>query len=78
MENPLTPREAIDDIDSWLKRRCVELISPGKRHMGILSSLLDGVGVAGNLTTDAVLAALAIEYQAELHSNDSDFSRSPD
>ena len=30
---------------------------------------------AGNLTTDAQLAALAVEHQAELHSNDSDFAR---
>ncbi len=77
MANPLTPQEALEDVGSWMKRRCVEMILPGKRHIGILSSLLDSVGVAGNLTTDAVLAALAIEYQAELHSNDSDFSRFP-
>ena len=32
---------------------------------------------AGRLTTDAHLAALAIEHQAELHSNDSDFCRFP-
>jgi len=32
---------------------------------------------AGRLTTDAHLAALAVEHQAELHSNDSDFSRFP-
>jgi predicted nucleic acid-binding protein len=29
------------------------------------------------LTTDAHLAAIAIENQAELHSNDADFSRFP-
>jgi uncharacterized protein len=29
------------------------------------------------LTTDLHLAALAIENQAELHSNDADFSRFP-
>jgi len=32
---------------------------------------------AGNLTTDAHLAALAIEYQAELASTDADFARFP-
>lgn len=32
---------------------------------------------AGHLTTDAHLAALAIEHQGELHSNDSDFGRFP-
>ena len=32
---------------------------------------------AGNLTTDAHLAALAIEHQAELHSTDADMVRFP-
>ncbi|HOC44133.1 MAG TPA: hypothetical protein PKJ99_14045 [Thermoanaerobaculales bacterium] len=31
----------------------------------------------GRLTTDAHLAALAIETQSELHSNDVDFARFP-
>jgi predicted nucleic acid-binding protein len=38
---------------------------------------MDAAGASGGLTTDAHLAALAIEYQAELFSNDSDFSRFP-
>ena len=38
---------------------------------------LDAAGVGANLVADAHLAALAIEYQAEVHSNDSDFSRFP-
>lgn len=33
--------------------------------------------LTGELTTDLHPAALAIEYQAELHSNDSDFKRFP-
>ena len=32
-------------------------------------------GAAGNLTTDAHLAALSIEYDATLYSTDIDFSR---
>ena len=34
-------------------------------------------GVAGNLTTDAHLAALAIEHQARIVSTDNDFARFP-
>ncbi|MEK6608622.1 MAG: hypothetical protein AABZ30_13260, partial [Myxococcota bacterium] len=34
-------------------------------------------GVGGALTTDTHLAALAIEHQCELHSNDADFHRFP-
>jgi predicted nucleic acid-binding protein len=40
-----------------------------------LSELLAGSSGSSNLVTDAHLAALAMEHQAELHSNDNDFSR---
>jgi len=46
-------------------------------HGEILFRLLEQLGTAGNLTTDAHLAALAIEYQAELASTDTDFARFP-
>lgn len=55
----------------------VAILEPGRPHAGILFGLLERLGVTGNLTTDAHLAALAIEYQAELHSSDADFSRFP-
>ncbi|MEO5770054.1 MAG: hypothetical protein ABIS92_16990 [Polyangia bacterium] len=42
-----------------------------------MEELFRATGVAGSLTTDTHLAALAIEHQAELHSNDSDFGRFP-
>ena len=60
---------------SWLRSRPVEILTPGEDHAEILFGLLEDVGTAGNLTTDAHLAALAIEYQAELASTDSDFGR---
>ena len=53
------------------------LIHPGDRHADILFGLLEAAGTAGNLTTDAHLAALAIEHQAELHSTDADMARFP-
>jgi len=61
-------------------RACLECpsvltVEPGKKFSAIFLGLLDEAGRAGNLTTDAYLAALAIEHQAELHSNDPDFSR---
>jgi hypothetical protein len=39
--------------------------------------LLLPIGTGGNLTSDAHLAALAIEHGAELCSLDSDFARFP-
>ena len=61
----------------WLARPYVSVLHPGDRHAEVLFGLLQAVGTGGNLTTDAHLAALAIEHQAELHSTDADFGRFP-
>jgi toxin-antitoxin system PIN domain toxin len=75
--NPLDPRTAIRHVRSWLEQPVVEIRDPGPRHLEILERLVDSVGVGANLTTDAHLAALAIEHQCELVSNDTDFARFP-
>jgi toxin-antitoxin system PIN domain toxin len=72
---PLEPGKAVRHVRSWLGRSNVQVLDPGPRHLEILEGLVDALGVAGNLTTDAHLAALAIEHQCELHSNDTDFGR---
>jgi hypothetical protein len=74
---PMRPRAAITVLESWYARDAVEVLSPGPRHLRLLDELLDAAGVAGNLTTDAHLAAIAIEHHAELCSTDRDFSRFP-
>lgn len=75
LERPLRVESALRHVRSWLEWPSVQIIEPGARHLDILDALLSEVGVAGNLTTDAILAALAIEYQCELYSNDADFDR---
>jgi predicted nucleic acid-binding protein len=42
-----------------------------------MRTLLEAVGTAGNLTSDAHLAAMAIEQGATLCSTDGDFARFP-
>lgn len=75
MERPLPVMEAVAIVRSWLKQEPVQVLIPGERHSEILFRLLEDLGVAGNLTTDAHLAALAIEYRAEVASSDTDFAR---
>jgi predicted nucleic acid-binding protein len=53
----------------------VRLIGPGEKHWPILRNLLNASGTAGNLTSDAHLAALAIEHGATIASTDHDFRR---
>ena len=70
----MPPFEAVGHCRLWLAQPNVCLVTPGPGHLDILANLLNGE-VGSNLVTDAHLAALAIEHQAELHSNDSDFAR---
>ena len=75
--DPFTSDEAIAHIQSWLERPQTQILQPGPRHLTLLAQLMREGNAVGTLTTDVHLAALAIEHQAELHSNDSDFSRFP-
>ena len=77
LAHPLSAPEACGIVRSWLDRPQSGILHPGERHAAILFGLLESLGTAGSLTTDAHLAALAIEHQAELHSTDADFARFP-
>lgn len=72
---PMPLDEALRIIDGWLSHPAAVVVHPGPRHAALLGALLMGAGTAGNLTTDAHLAAIAIEHGATLGSFDSDFSR---
>ena len=76
-QSPLSTSQALDLVDGWLAQPCVTVVHPTSRHAPVLRDLLEPLGTAGNLTTDAHLAALAIEHGAELCSTDRDFSRFP-
>ena len=75
MTSPLGPSEAFDQIDEWLAQPPATVIHPGRRHLAICRELLEASGTAANLTTDAHLAALAVEHGATLASFDGDFHR---
>ncbi len=72
---PRDVADVLDLIDGWLALQHVRVVEPTDRHARILRELLTPFGAAGNLTTDAHLAALAIEHGASLCSADADFSR---
>ena len=76
-EQPATPAQAMDFVVEWFRFPNVTPLNPGSEHLKLFRRALAAAGVGGNLVTDAHVAALAIEYQAEVHSNDSDFGRFP-
>jgi uncharacterized protein len=74
-KRPLYPGEATDKVRSWLSAPNVRIVIPGESHAELVFGMLDELGTAGNLTTDVHLAALALEYNAEIASTDADFAR---
>ena len=75
LARPLRIADAFGVVEDWLRAHNAVVVHPGEDHAAILRSLLEPVGTAGNLTSDAHLAALAIEHGAELVSFDRDFNR---
>jgi len=75
--SPLGTEQALSVVDVWLSQPTASILNPTDRHAGVLGRLLMGAGAAGNLVSDAHLAALAIEHGAELGTFDRDFARFP-
>jgi toxin-antitoxin system PIN domain toxin len=77
-ENPLSVRQAGDYLQEWLARPQTRFLTPGPDHVERVLGLLAEVGTGANLTTDAQIAAFAMEHDATVHSNDADFGRFPE
>jgi len=76
--NPMTITQVREIVDAWLEHEHVRLLSPGPQTITLFYDALERVGSGGNFSTDAMIAALAIEYGGRVHSNDADFGRFPD
>jgi hypothetical protein len=74
---PLPLEAAFKVIEAWLDEPAVIILEPGPNHFRVLRELLLPIGTGGNLSSDAHLAAMAIEHGAELCTTDHDFSRFP-
>ncbi len=77
LARPVTPEQAVDYVREWFRSSHVTPVNPGAEHLTYLRRNLAAAGVGADLVTDAHVAALAMEFQAEVHSNDNDFSRFP-
>lgn len=73
--NPLAPDHAWRFIDAWLDAPAAWVPEPGRSHQTILRRLMTEHDIRGALVTDAVLAALCVEYGLTMVSADSDFAR---
>jgi len=74
-KSPLSREKACGFVDTWLEQGAVEIVQPTPRHWTLFKEQLQAGQAGANLTTDAHLAALAIEHGATLYTTDRDFTR---
>lgn len=67
--------DALAQVQAWLSAPAGIVVEPTTRHAEVLRGLLLESGTGGNLTSDAHLAALAVEHGADIVSYDRDFAR---
>ncbi len=72
---PLSVEDALRVVERWLRHPRAQVAHPSEQHAETLGRLLKSAGVAGNLTADAHLAALAIEHGGAVLTFDRDFAR---
>lgn len=74
-KRPLTLKEAMERVQSWLDQPCVRLVTPTEEHWPLFQQMLRTGTAIANLVADAHLAALAVEHNCRLASADGDFAR---
>jgi toxin-antitoxin system PIN domain toxin len=77
VDRPLPVRDVLEKVEGWLALPHVHLAQPSDSHFARLRAELERLGTAGNLTSDAHLAVLAMERGYVLYSTDTDFARFP-
>jgi uncharacterized protein len=72
---PLLPAEAASRVSAWLARPHVSVVDMQTDDVARALELLTAAGTAGNLTSDAQIAAVALRLNAQVHTADLDFGR---
>lgn len=72
---PLPLEQALAYVDEWLDQPHARAVAAGEEHWPVARGLIRATGTAGNLSSDAHLAALAMERGAKVCSTDHDFRR---
>ncbi len=76
-ENPMSVPMARQRIESWEQVPVVQFMSGTPSTLRRAWQLLEEAESGGNLTTDALIAAHALESGGTVYSNDRDFDRFP-
>ena len=57
LSKPLSLEEALGVLKFWLAQPRARVLHPGEHHVDVIGRLLAAIGTAGNLASDAHLAA---------------------
>jgi uncharacterized protein len=71
---PLPVQHVMEQLQAWPALPHVHIAQPSNTHFARLQAELERLGTAGNLTTDAHLAVLAMGRGCVLYSTDTDFA----
>ena len=69
--------DAVQAVEEWLQAPNVQILIPGDQHWRLFRRMMIEGRASGPLVSDAVIAALTIEYGGVLHTADRDFARFP-
>ena len=72
---PLSADEAAECVERWLAQPNVAVLVPTSQHWTVFRRQMTSINAQADLVMDARLAALALEYDCDLYSTDSDFAR---
>ena len=72
---PTSLRQAFAFVDAVCARPNHLLVVPGPRHLELLRRVCEEADATGDLVSDAVLAAIALEHDCVVASLDRDFAR---
>ena len=75
LPTPLTPADAWSFVADWLDAPAAWVPQPGRGYREIVGRLVCELDLRGNLVSDALLAALALEHGLTIVSADTDFAR---
>ena len=75
--NPMAVSRARAIVSSWVAVDGVRVLAPTWETLSLMMELLEETGVGGSHSTDALIAAHALEQRGSVWSNDIDFKRFP-
>ena len=76
-QQPLSMDEAIETVNAWMGQSNAMATVATDSHWVVFSKLLRDGNVRGAMTTDAEIAAYAVEHGATLYTCDRGFARFP-